>query len=364
MAQHTRQAGDSTAGGPATREERRRSRPAAVAGLLAALAATALWGFTFVGPVAVAPVNVYYLVMGRYTVFGAVSLAVLAVNAGKTRALGVGNLLNAMHLGAVGYVGFYLLLALSAQTGGGVLASTMTGLIPVTVALVSNFFEKALAWHRLALPVAVIACGLLLVNGVPTGRAGPGNDVVTGAVLGFASCAAWTYFVIVNRMVLQRPAFTVDNTVWTAGIGLGAFCGSLLLVPRAASAGGTSPFSDADVFWSFLAWCVALAALGSWFATWFWNFASKRLPSALMGPIVGMEAVFGALSHLAWEGRPPTLREAGGGLLVTGGVFLCSYVFDRFGGTPPARSSPSAGGRQRSGREGSPGRSSGRSDGR
>ncbi|MFJ3902445.1 DMT family transporter [Streptomyces sp. NPDC090025] len=319
-------------------------------GLPAALAATALWGFTFLGPAAVAPVNVYWLVVGRYAVFGLMSLAVLLVRRGGARgglrALGTRRLLTAVHLGVVGYIGFYLLLAMSAELGGGVLASTMTGLIPLMVTLVSNRLEKVLAWRRLALPVVVISVGLLLVNGAdPAGRTASGRDLALGAALGFLSAAAWSYFVIVNRRALRadgRPA--VDGTTWTACIGLGACVGSLFLLPLAVGGGGPSPVSDAGVLWPFLGWCVALAVLGSWCATWFWNLASERLPATVMGPVIGMEAVFGAAFNLLWEGRTPTFHELWGGLLVVAGVLLASYLFNRAGltrdgaGTPaPAR---------------------------
>ncbi|MFE4588539.1 DMT family transporter [Streptomyces laurentii] len=305
-------------------------------GLPAALVATALWGFTFLGPAAVAPVNVYWLVVGRYAVFGLMSLAVLLARRGGPRALGTRRLLTAVHLGVVGYIGFYLLLAMSAKLGGGVLASTMTGLIPLMVTLVSNRLEKVLAWRRLALPVVVISVGLLLVNSAsPSGRTADGRDLALGAVLGFLSAAAWSYFVIVNRRALRadgRPA--VDGTTWTACIGVGACLGSLFLVPLAVTGGGPSPVSDAGTLWPFLAWCVALAVLGSWCATWFWNLASERLPATVMGPVIGMEAVFGASINLLWEGRTPTFHELWGGLLVVAGVLLASYLFNRAGITP------------------------------
>ncbi|MFP1624878.1 DMT family transporter [Streptomyces sp. 5K101] len=308
----------------------RRSAPVLV-GLSAALAATALWGFTFLGPAAVAPVNIYYLVLGRYAVFGLMSVAVLASRTDRLRALGTRNVLKALHLGVVGYIGFYLLLSMSASAGGGVLASTMTGLIPVMVALASNVIEKVLRWRSSLLPIAVISVGLFLVNGGVAAFTsdGGGGDRLAGALLGFAASLVWSYFVIANRIVMKRAGSVVDNTTWTACIGFGAFCGSLVLLPAAASAGGTSPFADAGTLWPFLAWCVALAVLGSWCATWFWNIASKRLPSTVMGPIIGMEAVFGALFYLLWEGRMPLPQEFWGGLLVIGGVFLCVVVFDR-----------------------------------
>ncbi|MEV0415206.1 DMT family transporter [Streptomyces sp. NPDC050448] len=301
-------------------------------GLPAALTATALWGFTFLGPAAVAPVNVYYLVVGRYAVFGLMSLAVLLTHRRGLPALGVRRLLTALHLGVVGYIGFYLLLAMSAELGGGVLASTLTGLIPLMVTLVSNVLEKVLAWRRLALPVVVISLGLLLVNsGAPADRSADGGDLALGAVLGFLASAAWSYFVIVNRRALERARPAVDGTTWTACIGLGACLGSLFLLPLALTGGGPSPFADAGTLWPFLAWCVTLAVLGSWCATWFWNLASKQLPATVMGPVIGMEAVFGAAFNLLWEGRTPNFHELWGGLLVIAGVLLASYLFNRAG---------------------------------
>ncbi|MCX4539400.1 DMT family transporter [Streptomyces sp. NBC_01565] len=308
-------------------------------GLPAALTATALWGFTFLGPAAVAPVNVYYLVVGRYAVFGLMSLAMLLTHRGGLRTLGTRRLLTAMHLGVVGYIGFYLLLAMSAEVGGGVLASTMTGLIPLMVTLVSNLLEKVLAWRRLVLPVAVISAGLLLVNsGAPADRSAAGGDLALGAALGFLASAAWSYFVIVNRRALEGARPNVDGTTWTACIGLGACLGSLFLLPLAVTGAGTSPFAGSGTLWTFLAWCVTLAVLGSWCATWFWNLASKRLPATVMGPVIGMEAVFGAAFNLVWEGRSPTFHELWGGLLVVAGVLLASYLFNRAGLTrAPAR---------------------------
>jgi len=54
----------------------------------ATLVATALWGFTFLSPAAVDPVNVYYLALGRYTVFGLMSAAVPASRRDRLRAPG------------------------------------------------------------------------------------------------------------------------------------------------------------------------------------------------------------------------------------------------------------------------------------
>ena len=328
-------------------------RTTTLAGLSAALVATALWGFTFLGPAAVDPVNIYYLVLGRYTVFGLMSVAVLASRRGRLRALGVRGVLTAMHLGVVGYIGFYLLLSMSASVGGGVLASTMTGLIPLMVSLISNAIEKVFPWHRCLLPIGVISIGLFLVNGgVGAFRAGSdGSGQLSAAGLGFAACLAWSYFVIANRIAMRRRASVLDNSTWTACIGIGAFGGSLTLLPLAASAGGTSPFADPGTLGAFLSWCAAFAVLGSWCATWFWNIASQRLPSTVMGPIIGMEAVFGAFFYLLWEQRMPAPYEVWGAVLVVGGVFVSFAVFGRSRVThgPAAAGDEAATARERAG---------------
>ncbi|WP_255949991.1 DMT family transporter [Streptomyces odontomachi] len=316
---------------PAAPADRLRRATPALVGVAAALVATSLWGFTFLGPVAVAPVNIYYLVLGRYTVFGLMSAAVLAGRPDRLRALGARNVAKALHLGVVGYVGFYLLLSMSASVGGGVLASTMTGLIPVMVALASNAIEKVFRWRLCLIPIVVISVGLFLVNGGghAFGSDTSGRTRLTGAALGFAACLAWSYFVIANRITMKQVGSALHNSTWTACIGLGAFGSSLVLLPLAQSAGGRSPFASGHALWPFVAWCVALALLGSWCATWFWNIASGRLPSTVMAPIIGMEAVFGAFFNLLWLRRMPTAAEFWGGVLVIGGVFLSVHIFDR-----------------------------------
>ncbi|MFC7831095.1 DMT family transporter [Streptomyces sp. NPDC057375] len=296
-----------------------------------ALVATALWGFTFLGPAAVAPVDNYCLVVGRYTVFGLMSLVVLLTRRSNLRSLDTRQLLTAVHLGVVGYIGFYLLLTMSAEAGGSVLASTMTGLIPLMVTVVSNLLEKVLAWRQLVPAVAVISAGLLLApSGGPDRAAGAGNHT-SGAVLGAMASGAWTYFVIVNCRSLDRARTAVDGATWTACIGLGAWAGSMCLLPLALESGRTALFANTNTLWKFLGWCVAFAVLGSWGAAWFWNRASSRLPATVMGPVTGMEAVFGAAFNLLWDRRVPTAGELWGGLLVIAGVVLASHLFNRAG---------------------------------
>ncbi|MEU0843670.1 hypothetical protein ABZ370_29910 [Streptomyces sp. NPDC005962] len=73
---------------------------------------------------------------------------------------------------------------------------------------------------------------------------GDGRGQLTAAGLGFAACLAWSYFVIANGITMRQVASVPDNSIWTACIGIGAFCGSPTLLPLAKPSGGTSPFAD------------------------------------------------------------------------------------------------------------------------
>ncbi|MFK3672299.1 DMT family transporter [Leifsonia aquatica] len=309
-----------------------RSRTDAVAGLFWAVVATALWGATFLGPAAVEPVGPAYLVFGRYLFFGLLSLVVLIVHRRRAVEIGMRKALLALHLGIVGYVGFYLFFSFSAAIGGGALASIITGVMPAVVTIASNLITKQVRWRRLAAPIAITAVGLLVINlRTPAALSDiTTSDLITTTALALVACALWSYFVVANGIVLRRtdrPA--IDNTTWTALIGVGALIGSLGLLPIAWTMDATSPIGDESTLVRFLIVSVLLATLGSWCASWSWNRATGRISTLLLGQLMALETLFGALFNLLWESRWPTLQEIIGAALVTTGVIVCARTLER-----------------------------------
>jgi drug/metabolite transporter (DMT)-like permease len=49
---------------------------------------------------------------------------------------------------------------------------------------------------------------------------------------------------------------------------------------------------------------------GSWFATWCWVVASRRLPLALAAQLIVAETIFGLACGFMFEGRLPSTAEA------------------------------------------------------
>lgn len=289
-----------------------------------AVLATALWGATFLGPAAVAPVGPIYLVFGRYFVFGAISAVVVVVMRKRVRTLGARRVLIAVHLGIVGYVGFYLFFSFAAELGGGALASIITGVMPAAVTIASNLVKRQIAWRALATPIGLTCAGLVALNlRLPLTESSTGQFIAT---TGFAllACALWSYFVVVNGLVLKAATGPrIDNTTWTALIGTGALIGSFALLPIAWVSGSTSPTVDHMTFVRFAVVSVLLAAAGSWCASWSWNRATARISTVILGQLMALETLFGGLFNLLWDQRWPTLHELIGAALVTVGVITC-----------------------------------------
>lgn len=299
--------------------------------IFAALMATALWGFTFLGPLAIKPIGVLYLVIGRYAIFSFVSIFLLVVKRQELQKLSKKEICLALHLGIVGYIGFYALFAGSISLAGGVLPSIITGIMPAAISIGSNFLHREVAWKSLFIPVVITGLGLYIVNsqaiGTTDNLAGSSETILWGIILAFGACLSWTYFVIVNAFILKKAARPVDNGVWTAMIGIGAGLACLGLIPY-APASGPSPFSDLPTLEYFIGWCILLGLLGSWCASWLWNWAAKGLPTSLTGQIIAAETLFGVAFNLMWEGRWPTIFEIIGGLLVLGGVSYCVAIYN------------------------------------
>jgi len=307
-----------------------------------AVLATALWGSTFLGPALAEPVGPLTLVFGRYAVLGLLSIGVLIMRRRVASAIGTRRILVALHLGAVGYLGFYLCFSLAADIGGGVLASMATGVMPAAVTVGANLVHRETPWRRLW-PIMISTAGLVVLNWQRP-EAGPAVDgagagMIPATLLALAACLLWSYFVVMNGAILRRSgAGSVDSTSWTALLGLGAFIASFVLPPLAVLRGEVSllDVGEAQLI-RFLVLSVLLATFGSWCASWCWNRASGRVSTVVLGQLIALETLFGAVFNLLLEQRLPHVTEALGAALVTTGVLLCvrSPMLGRAGVSSP-----------------------------
>ncbi|MGN7714888.1 hypothetical protein [Agrobacterium fabrum] len=148
--------------------------------------------------------------------------------------------------------------------------------------------------------------------------------------------AIWIAYGLANAAVM-RSADAPDGLQWTGLQGIGAAIGSLLLLPLASfELADTASASETA---RFFVWALVMGLAGSWFATWCWVVASRRLPLALAAQLIVAETIFGLAYGFMFEGRFPIPAEAMGASMQFCGVCLAILVFSKRRSTTAMRTS-------------------------
>jgi len=178
----------------------------------------------------------------------------------------------------------------------------------------------------LALPLALIAAGVAVVNFAAIGDTGRGDrdTILLGITSTVLALAIWIAYGLANAAVMRAPD-APDGLHWTGLQGIGAALGSLVLLPF-TSFGTVTVLSQAE-WLNFLGWALVMGLAGSWFATWCWVVASRRLPLALSAQLIVAETVFGLIYGFIFEARWPTPAEWSGSALQLAGVATALAAF-------------------------------------
>lgn len=303
-------------------------------GIVAGLLTGALWGLTFVAPRIVVPYTEVDLAIARYGIFALASLALMLHPAFRPGRLTRGHLVIAILLGVTGYVFYYISAAYAVRLAGPAIPPLIIGALPVLLAIFGNWNDKGVPWGLLALPLTLIALGLVIVNAAAFLEAEDGEalgSVLLGSLSAFAALLVWIAYAVVNARVMRRDD-APDSLPWTGLQGIGAGLGVLPLIPLIWLTDGSAvphyPLLSPESI-RFWIWALILGIAGSWIATWFWVVASRRLPLALSAQLIVSETVFALIYGFAYELRWPNIAEWTGILLQLVGVVTAVAVFTR-----------------------------------
>lgn len=306
-------------------------------GIIAGLTTGALWGLTFVAPRAVTPFNEYDLAVGRYFIFGLVSILLMILPAFRPTGINLKDATIAMLLGGVGYIFYFLATAFAVNLSGAAIPPLVIGLMPVILAIAGNISAPAVSARSLYLPLALILAGILVVNFGGLSRAevtGNKTDLIFGIILSFVALIIWVAYGWVNSVVLRRENAPAALP-WACLQGVGSAIGSSLLFVWMISTGNSYAFenfsfklSDYDSY-NFLIWCLLMGIIGSWVATWCWSIASEKLPLAITAQLIVAETIFGLIFGFIYENRLPHLTEYFGGSLQILGIMATLYLFSK-----------------------------------
>ncbi len=319
-------------------------------GILAGLAAGALWGLVFVAPRMIlgdptkdsqhASFSGVDLMAGRYVCYGLVALVLLIygffkarISAASTQKLPTPRQgLSALGLSLLGFTGYYWLLVLAINTIGAEMPALITGTIPLLVMFFGKFVGKqhALQWRSLLPGLLLTAAGLLLMayvqlQGHDLGQHGPVGMQKTaydaskywlGIALAVASMLSWTVFTLANSIWLNKHP-EVSATDWTNWLGVATGMSAVLMWWALGS--DMSVLMNHPLKWQFVLICIAIGVGAAWLGTVFWNIASQRLSASLCGQLIVSETVFALIYSSWWEGQmPPWLAILASVLFVLG----------------------------------------------
>ena len=289
-------------------------------GILAGLAAGALWGLVFVAPRMTLGFAGIDLTAGRFLVYGIVSVVVLALSWRRARRPTWAQAWGALWLSILGFTGYYWVLVLAIRDAGTEMPALIVGLIPLWVMLLGK--PGHLRWTTLAPGLLLTAAGLFLMSravhaGAGADAASPLPHYARGLALSVLAMACWTAFSLLNAAWLRRHP-DVSATDWANWLGVATGLGGLVL---ALGLGTPLPQLMAQPGWPLFALVVLGIGFGSsWLATIWWNLASQRLAASLCGQLIVSETLFALLYSFAWDGRWPSAMQGAAAFLFTLGI--------------------------------------------
>jgi drug/metabolite transporter (DMT)-like permease len=304
-------------------------------GILAGLAAGALWGLTFVAPRAVLPYTEFDLAILRYLAFGLTSLF-LMVCSKKFRPgpMSGKQILLALWLGMTGFVVYFICTSLSINLAGPAIAPLVIGALPLLLAIYGNWQDRNVAWSTIAIPLFLIALGLGIVNSASLMTALTAADQKkTLWGFGFAILGLLTWF---HYAILNAKAMRSENAPgvlgWTSLQGLGAMASTIPVAVIALLLGWSKlpelGFAGSDGT-RLIIWTILTGVLASWIAQYFWSVASQKLPLALSAQMIVSETIFALIYGFTFEGRLPNSAEWIGGFILILGVLWGVKIFSR-----------------------------------
>lgn len=293
-----------------------------------------MWGLVFVAPQMLPEYPAAQLMAGRYLAFGLIALPLAWMDRRALRELAAADWWAALRLSAIGNFLYYLCLAAAIQRAGGPLPTMIIGTLPVLIALVSNHRNRMrdgrLPWAQLALPLLLIAAGLVCVNQVELQALARSSATaearmaayVQGGLLALGALACWTWYPIRNADWLRAHpdrsprAWATAQGLVTLPLSLMAFA-ALVLLRQGGQIEVELPLGPRPLAYAGL--MLAIGLLASWAGTLCWNEASQRLPTALVGQLIVFETLAALAYAFLWRAEwPAPLTALGIALLVAG----------------------------------------------
>ncbi len=286
-------------------------------GILAGLAAGALWGLVFVAPRIVTGLSAVDFTAGRFVSYGALSV-VLMLLMRKAAWPTLQQAIAAVVMSVLGFTGYYLLLVYAIRDAGTEVPSLIIGTIPIWMMILGK--PAGLRWAGLVpgLLLTMLGLGLMMQASHGAALATPaGQFFWRGVVFALASMVFWTAFGLMNAVWLKKHP-EVNATTWANWLGVATGLGALALWMVAGTEAKVLLAQPNIALAAIL--CIATGVGSAWVATYLWNIASQRLSASLCGQLIVSETIFALVYSFIWDGHAPSALQALACLLFVAGI--------------------------------------------
>ena len=283
-------------------------------GILAGLAAGALWGLVFIAPRMVPGLSSVDLTAGRFGSFGALSFALMLLVRQSAKPT-LNQAFSALGLSVLGFTGYYLLLVFAIRDAGTAVPSLIIGTIPIWMMLLGK--PVGLRWAALLPGLVLTLLGLAMMMRAEANAPTQGHDFWRGVAFAIASMVCWTAFGLLNAAWLKKHP-NISATTWANWLGVATGLGALGLWMAAGS--DTNVLLAQQNRAQVALICIATGIGSAWLATILWNIASQRLSASLCGQLIVSETLFALFYSFVWDGQWPTLLQVLACVLFVAGI--------------------------------------------
>ena len=133
-------------------------------GVALAVVATLSWALNFIAPYVTGAYSIYDLMIVRFLIAGTLGAGVMVFYRARLRFLSREQQLLGASLGVIGYLGYSTCIAAGVIYAGPVLTPALIGMVPLLQAVLGNATSRTIEWRKLAIPLALMTGGLLLLN--------------------------------------------------------------------------------------------------------------------------------------------------------------------------------------------------------